>query len=110
MVAQIEGVPIATPLPVIFASDPFAALSQVVGGGSSLVVTPSSIPTSTTQMQDMLLPPNKGSDKTPRDSDVKPAEGARCGHNVRFQGVRLSQMDQGKETKESPLSFMVSEP
>lgn len=48
MVAQIEGVPFATPPPVVFASDPFTALSQVVRGGSSLVVTPFSIPTSAT--------------------------------------------------------------
>lgn len=48
MVAQTEGVPFAIPSPVVFASDPFIALSQVVRVGSSLVVTPSSIPTSAT--------------------------------------------------------------
>ena len=41
--AQTEEAPLTTPL-VKSSSDPFAALSQVVKGGPSLVVTPSSIP------------------------------------------------------------------
>ncbi|KAK9998167.1 hypothetical protein SO802_017770 [Lithocarpus litseifolius] len=36
--------------PVIFANDPSTAISQVVKGGSSLLVAPSSIPISTTQV------------------------------------------------------------
>ncbi|KAL0010232.1 hypothetical protein SO802_005340 [Lithocarpus litseifolius] len=43
MGARTEEVPLTTPLVISF-SDPFAALSQVVIGGPSLVVTPSSIP------------------------------------------------------------------
>ena len=42
MVAQTKGVPFTTPLPIISASDPLATLFRVVGGGSLLVVTPSS--------------------------------------------------------------------
>ena len=41
--SQIRSASLATPL-VISASDPFVALSQAVKDGSSLVVTPSSIP------------------------------------------------------------------
>ena len=50
---QNETTPV-TPL-VIFTSDPFAALSQAVKDGSSLVVTPSSIPISATRGPDAAL-------------------------------------------------------
>nr|POF20837.1 hypothetical protein CFP56_14351 [Quercus suber] len=84
MVAQTKGVPIATPPPVVSANDPFATFSQVDRGGSSLVVTPSSIPTSTTQMLDMELSLNKGFNETPKDSDDELAERAKCGRNAQF--------------------------
>ena len=45
--SQTGSVSLATP-PVISASDSFVALSQAVKDGSSLVVTPSSIPSSAT--------------------------------------------------------------
>ena len=44
---QTEAASLVTPL-IIFTSDPFAILSQAVKDGSSLVVTPSSIPSSAT--------------------------------------------------------------
>ena len=44
---QTEAASLITPL-IIFTSDPFAILSQAVKDGSSLVVTPSSIPSSAT--------------------------------------------------------------
>ena len=50
---QIETTPV-TPL-VISIGDPFTALSQAVKDGSSLVVTPSSIPISTTRGPDADL-------------------------------------------------------
>ena len=50
---QIETTPV-TPL-VISIDDPFAALSQAVKDGSSLVVTPSSIPISATRGPDADL-------------------------------------------------------
>ena len=40
-----------------------------------MAFTPSFIPTSTTQMLDMELSPNKGSDETPKDSDDELARG-----------------------------------
>ncbi|KAL0008740.1 hypothetical protein SO802_010242 [Lithocarpus litseifolius] len=52
--AQTEAVSPATPL-IIFANNPFAALSQAMKDGSSLVVTPSSIPSSTTRGPDADL-------------------------------------------------------
>lgn len=42
--AKIEEAPLTSPPPIISSSDPFVALSLVVKGGPSLVVTPSSIP------------------------------------------------------------------
>ena len=51
---QIEVAPPVTPL-VISTSDPFAVLSQAVKDGSSLVVTPSSIPSSATRGPDVDL-------------------------------------------------------
>ena len=53
-IVQTEFTSLAIPL-VISTSDPFVALSQVVKDGSSLVVTPSSIPSSTTCKPDVDL-------------------------------------------------------
>ena len=50
---QIETTPVT--LLVISTDDPFAALSQAMKDGSSLVVTPSSIPISTTRGPDAAL-------------------------------------------------------
>nr|POE53889.1 hypothetical protein CFP56_27575 [Quercus suber] len=69
MGAQIEEVLFTTPPPVISPSNPFAVLPQVVRGEPSLVVTPSSISSSTTQMLDMELSPEVGSEEILDDSD-----------------------------------------
>lgn len=42
--AKTEEAPLTSPPPIISSSNPFVALSLVVKGGPSLVVTPSSIP------------------------------------------------------------------
>ncbi|KAL0005293.1 hypothetical protein SO802_012854 [Lithocarpus litseifolius] len=60
--SQIGSTSPATPS-IISASDPFVALSQVVKDGSSLVVTPSSIPRSTTRILDMDLSSDDGSEE-----------------------------------------------
>ena len=60
----------ATPL-VIFTSDPFLALSQAVKDGSSLVVTPSSIPSSATRGPDVDLS-FEGLEEVLEDSDDEP--------------------------------------
>jgi len=49
-----------------------------------LVVTPSFIPTSATQMLDTELSPNKGSDETSKDSNDEPAKRAKYGSNTWF--------------------------
>ena len=54
--------------PVISTNDPFIALSQAVKNGSSLVVTPSSIPNSTTQWLDADLSSNEGFKEVLEDS------------------------------------------
>ena len=51
---QTEAPSLATPL-VISTSDPFVAVSQTVKDGSSLIVTPSSIPSSATRGPNMDL-------------------------------------------------------
>ena len=53
-IIQTEAASPTTPF-VISTSDPFAALSQAVKNGSSLVVTPSSIPSSATHRPDVDL-------------------------------------------------------
>ena len=60
----------ATPL-VISTNDPFVALSQVVKDGSSLVVTPSYIPTSATRGLDVDLS-FEGSEDVLEDPDDEP--------------------------------------
>jgi len=67
---QIEAASLATPL-VIFTSDPFVALSQAAKDGSSLVVTPSSIPNSTTRGSDVDLS-SEGSEDVLEDLDDEP--------------------------------------
>ena len=57
---------------VISTSDPFAALSQTVKDGSSLVVTPSYIPSSTTCGPNADLSSDEGSKEVLEDSDDKP--------------------------------------
>ena len=69
---QIETTPV-TPL-VISTSDPFAALSQAVKDGSSLVVTPSSIPISATRGLDADLSSEESEDIL-EDLDDEPALG-----------------------------------
>ena len=56
---------------VISTSDPFAAISQAAKGGASLVVTPSSIPGSTTRGPDPDLS-SEGSDDILEDLDDAP--------------------------------------
>ena len=65
--SQIGRTSPATPL-VISASDPFAALSQAVKDGSSLVVTPSSIPSSATHGPNADLSSDEGSEEVLEDS------------------------------------------
>ena len=69
------------PSPVVFASDPFAAISQVVKGGSSLLVTPSFIPISATQVLDVELSPNEGPKEALEDSDDEPIMKTRVSNN-----------------------------
>ena len=56
---------------VISTSDPFAAISQAAKGGASLVVTPSSIPSSATRGPDSDLS-SEGSDDILEDPDDAP--------------------------------------
>ena len=67
---QIEVASPITPL-VISTSDPFAVLSQAVKDGSSLVVTPSSIPSSATHGPDVDLS-SEGSEDVLKDPDDEP--------------------------------------
>lgn len=69
MGAQIEEVPFTTPPPVISPNNPFAVLPQVVRGKPSLVVTPSSISSSATQMLNVELSLEVGSEEILDDSD-----------------------------------------
>ena len=71
---QIETTPV-TPL-VISTGDPFAALSQAVKDGSSLVVTPSSIPISATRGLDTDLSSEESEDIL-EDPDDEPVLGRR---------------------------------
>ena len=96
IVAQTEVASPATPL-VISTSDPFVALSQAVKDGSSLVVTPSSIPSSATRGLDADLSFEE-SEEVLEDPDDKPTmkkkvfdsedeEGAE--HEAEFMGMCL---------------------
>ena len=69
-VVQTEFASLAIPL-VISTSDPFVTLSQVVKDGSSLVVTPSSIPSSATCKPDADLS-SEGSEDVLEDLDDEP--------------------------------------
>ena len=71
---KIETTPI-TPL-VISTNDPFAALSQAMKDGSSLVVTPSSIPISATRGPDAALSSEESEDVL-KDPDNEPILGRR---------------------------------
>lgn len=68
---QTEVVFPTTPL-IISTSDPFTALSQAMKNGSSLLVTPSSIPNSTTRGPDADLS-SEGSKEVLEDSNNEPA-------------------------------------
>ena len=61
----------ATP-PIISASDPFIALSHAMKDGSSLVVTPSSIPSFVTIGPNADLSSDEGFEKVFEDSDDEP--------------------------------------
>ena len=70
-VSQTESTSPITP-PVISASNPFVAFSHAVKNGSSLVVTPSFIPNSTTRGPDTNLSSNEGSEEVLKDSNDEP--------------------------------------
>lgn len=72
MTTQLEKASPVTSSLVISANDPFTTLSQVVKHGSLLVVTPSSILVFATQVPDVELSPDKGSDEVHEDSDDEP--------------------------------------
>ena len=82
---------------VISTSDPFAALSQAMKDGSSLVVTPSFIPSSATRGPDANLS-FKGSKDVLEDPDYEPTmkkrvydseEEENAKHEVEFMGTHL---------------------
>ena len=82
---------------VISTSDPFAALSQAMKDGSSLVVTPSFIPSSATRGPDADLS-FKGSKDVLEDPDYEPTmkkrvydseEEENAKHEVEFMGTHL---------------------
>ena len=67
---QTEATSLVTPF-IISTSDPFAVLSQAVNDGSSLVVTPFSIPSSAKRGPDVDLS-SKGSEDVLEDPDDEP--------------------------------------
>ena len=69
--SQTESASPSTPL-IISTSDPFVAVSQAVKDGYSLVVTPSSIPSSTTRGPNEDLSSDEGSEEVLEDFDDKP--------------------------------------
>lgn len=69
--SQTETISPATPL-VISVSDPFITLSQAMNDGSSLFVTPSSIPSFVTREPNANLSSDKGSKKVFEDSNDEP--------------------------------------
>ena len=95
--AQTEVASPTTPL-VISTSDPFAALSQAVKDGSSLVVTPSSIPSSAMHgpnadlssegSEDVLEDPNDEPTKKKRISDSDEEESVNS--ETEFMGMPFS--------------------
>ena len=70
--AGVVEAPFTTPLTIISFGDPFAAFPQVVEYGSTLVVTPSSIPSFATNMPEVKLSPNEASEEVFKDLDDKP--------------------------------------
>ena len=58
--------------PIISISNPFVALSQAVKDGSTLVVTPSSIPSSAIRGPDADLSSDEGSKEVLKDSEDEP--------------------------------------
>ena len=58
--------------PIISISNPFVSLSQAVKDGSTLVVTPSSIPSSAIRGPDADLSSNEGSKEVLEDSEDEP--------------------------------------
>ena len=94
--AQIEIASLATPL-VVSTSDPFAALSQAVKDGFSLVVTSSSFPSSATRGPDADLS-SEGSEDILEDSDDEPTmkkmisdsnDKESADHEAEFMGMYL---------------------
>ena len=73
-------------LPIISINDPFAVLSQAVKDGSSLVVTPSSIPSSTTHGPDVDLS-FKGSKDILEDPDDEPVSKKRISDSDEEENV-----------------------
>lgn len=69
--SQVESASPATPL-IISTSNPFPALSQAVKDGSSLVVTPSSIPSSATHGPNVDLSSDEGFEVVLEDSNDEP--------------------------------------
>ena len=65
--SQTRSASLATP-PIICGSDPFATFSQAIKDGSFLVVTPSSIPSSTTRGPNADLSSDEGSEEVFEDS------------------------------------------
>ena len=82
---QTEVASPATPL-VISTSDPFATLSQAVNDSSSLVVTPSSIPSSTTCGPDADLS-SEGSEYVLEDPNDKPTKKKRIFYSNEEESV-----------------------
>lgn len=68
---QTKSTSLATSL-IIYVNDPFITLSQAMKDGSSLVVTPSSIPSSVTQGPAVDLSSDGGSKKVFKDSNDEP--------------------------------------
>ena len=81
---QIETTSV-TPL-VISTGDPFAALSQAMKDGSSLVVTPSSIPISATRGPDVDLS-SEEFENIPEDLDDEPVLGRRISESEEEEGA-----------------------
>ena len=89
-----------TPL-VISTDDPFAALSQAVKDGSSLVVTPSSIPISATRGLDSALSSEESEDIL-KDPDDEPVLGRRISESEEEEFIGMCYL--------SSLIFFFSSP
>ena len=84
---QTEAASPVTPL-VISTSDPFAVLSQAVKDSSSIVVTPSSIPSSATRGPDVDLS-SEGSEDVLEDPDNEPVSKKRISNSDKEENVPL---------------------